>query len=42
MNPTDYRERWNLPSDCPIVAPDYAEAWRSLAVKIGLGRKPMA
>jgi len=36
----DYRARWNLPSDYPMVAPNYAETRRTLAKKIGLGRKP--
>lgn len=40
MTPADYRDRWNLPADYPMVAPDYAETRRDLAVKIGLGRKP--
>ncbi len=40
MTPDDYRKRWNLPSDYPMVAPDYAEKRRELAKKIGLGRKP--
>ncbi|MWV28472.1 MucR family transcriptional regulator [Aurantiacibacter rhizosphaerae] len=40
MTPEDYRERWNLPADYPMVAPDYAEKRRELAKKIGLGRKP--
>jgi len=40
MTPEQYRERWNLPSDYPMVAPDYAEKRRELAKKIGLGRKP--
>lgn len=40
MTPDDYRARWNLPSDYPMVAPDYAEKRRELAKKIGLGRKP--
>jgi len=40
MTPDEYRERWNLPSDYPMVAPDYAEKRRELAKKIGLGRKP--
>jgi len=35
-----YRQRWNLPADYPLVAPNYAEKRRELAVKIGLGRKP--
>ena len=38
--PTDYREKWGLNADYPMVAPDYAETRRDLAVKIGLGRKP--
>lgn len=40
MTPEEYRERWNLPADYPMVAPSYAEKRRELAVKIGLGRKP--
>ena len=40
MTPDEYRARWNLPSDYPMVAPSYAEKRRELAVKIGLGRKP--
>jgi len=40
MSPDDYRERWNLASDYPLVAPEYAEKRRELAKKIGLGRKP--
>ncbi len=40
MTPEEYRERWNLSSDYPMVAPDYAATRRDLAVKIGLGRKP--
>ena len=40
MSPEEYRQRWNLPSDYPMVAPAYAETRRDLAVKIGLGRKP--
>ena len=38
MTPEDYRERWNLPSDYPMVAPNYAKQRRDLAKKIGLGR----
>lgn len=37
MSPEDYRERWGLPMDYPMVAPNYAEQRRSLAKKIGLG-----
>lgn len=39
MTPEQYRAKWNLPADYPMVAPNYAEQRRSLAVKIGLGRK---
>ena len=42
MTPEDYKARWNLPGDYPLVAPAYAEKRRDLAVKIGLGRKPGA
>lgn len=40
MTPDDYRERWGLPANYPMVAPAYAETRRVLAVKIGLGRDP--
>ncbi len=40
LTPEQYRARWNLPSDYPMVAPNYAEKRRELAKKIGLGRKP--
>lgn len=40
MTPEQYRVRWNLPADYPMVAPAYAEKRRDLAKKIGLGRKP--
>ena len=40
MSPEEYRQRWDLPSDYPMVAPAYAETRRDLAHKIGLGRKP--
>ena len=40
MTPDQYRARWNLPADYPMVAPNYAEKRRDLAKKIGLGRKP--
>ncbi|MFC0685728.1 MULTISPECIES: MucR family transcriptional regulator [Sphingomonadaceae] len=42
MTPEEYRVRWNLPADYPMVAPNYAEKRRELAKKIGLGRKPNA
>lgn len=40
MTPEQYRERWGLPSDYPMVAPNYARHRSSLAKKIGLGTKP--
>lgn len=40
MTPEEYRQRWDLAPDYPIVAPDYAEKRRELAMKSGLGRKP--
>jgi len=40
MTPEDYRERWGLPQDYPMVAPNYALHRSSLAKKIGLGTKP--
>lgn len=40
MTPEEYRERWGLPSDYPMVAPNYAERRSELAKKIGLGTRP--
>lgn len=40
MSPEEYRERWGLPADYPMVAPNYARHRSSLAKKIGLGTKP--
>jgi len=40
LTPAEYRTRWGLPADYPMVAPDYAEKRRVLAKEIGLGRKP--
>ena len=40
LTPEQYRQRWNLPADYPMVAPNYAAKRRELAKKIGLGRKP--
>ncbi len=37
MTPDQYRAKWNLPADYPMVAPNYAEQRRTLAIKIGLG-----
>lgn len=42
MTPEDYRAKWKLPADYPMVAPAYAAARSSLAKKMGLGRKPKA
>lgn len=39
MTPDEYRAKWGLPKDYPMVAPDYAERRRALAHAIGLGRK---
>lgn len=38
MSPEEYRERWGLGADYPMVAPNYADQRRLLAKKIGLGR----
>ena len=40
MTPDEYRDRWGLPADYPMVAPNYAEQRSVFAKKIGLGRKP--
>ena len=40
MTPEEYRARYNLKSDYPMVAPAYSEARRTMAKSIGLGRKP--
>ena len=40
MTPEEYRERWGLSADYPMVAPNYAIHRSSLAKKIGLGTKP--
>lgn len=39
MSPDQYRDKWNLPSDYPMVAPNYAEARSQLAKKMGLGQQ---
>jgi predicted transcriptional regulator len=39
MSPEDYRAKWDLPKNYPMVAPAYAETRRNLANAIGLGRK---
>ncbi len=40
LTPEQYRERWGLASDYPMVAPNYARHRSTLAKKIGLGTKP--
>jgi predicted transcriptional regulator len=42
MTVADYRRKWNLPPDYPIVAPDYAETRSRLAKELGLGRNSAA
>lgn len=39
MTPDEYRDRWNLPADYPMVAPNYAKLRSKHAKNIGLGRK---
>lgn len=42
LTPQQYREKWNLKPDYPMVAPNYAETRKALALKSGLGRKASA
>ena len=42
LSPAEYRERYGLKSDYPMVAENYSESRRAMAKKIGLGRKPGA
>ena len=42
MSPEDYREKWGLPHDYPMVAPAYAAARSNLAKNMGLGRRSFA
>lgn len=39
LSPEEYRAKWGLPADYPMVSPGYAAKRRELAKKIGLGRK---
>jgi predicted transcriptional regulator len=41
MSPEDYRKKWDLPHDYPMVAPAYARLRSAFAKKIGLGRVPV-
>ena len=42
MTPDEYRAKWGLPSNYPIVAPNYSATRSNLAKSFGLGRKPAA
>ena len=42
LTPDEYRAKWGLPSDYPMVAPAYSEARSALAKEMGLGLKPTA
>jgi predicted transcriptional regulator len=42
ITPEEYRAKWNLAADYPMVAPAYAAARSALAKQMGLGRKPKA
>lgn len=39
LSPEDYREKWSLPADYPMVAPNYAKARSNLAKQMGLGQQ---
>jgi predicted transcriptional regulator len=39
LSPEEYREKWSLPHDYPMVAPNYAQARSDLAKKMGLGTR---
>jgi predicted transcriptional regulator len=39
MTPEEYRAKWNLPADYPMVAPNYAKARSELAKTMGLGQQ---
>lgn len=42
LTPADYRAKWGLPSDYPMVAPSYSVSRSQMAKSIGLGRKAAA
>ncbi|MDE8366310.1 MucR family transcriptional regulator, partial [Klebsiella pneumoniae] len=42
LTPAEYRDRYKLPRDYPMVAPGYSEQRREVAKRLGLGRKPEA
>lgn len=39
LSPAEYRKKWNLPRDYPMVSPNYAKRRSELALQIGLGRR---
>ncbi|AWK85584.1 MucR family transcriptional regulator [Azospirillum thermophilum] len=39
LSPDEYRAKWGLPAEYPMVAPNYAKARSEMATKLGLGRK---
>jgi predicted transcriptional regulator len=39
LSPEEYRAKWGLPADYPMVAPNYAKARSEMATRLGLGRK---
>ena len=41
LSPAEYRAKWGLPADYPMVAPAYSRKRRELAKSIGLGRRPV-
>ena len=41
LTPEQYREKWNLPADYPMVAPNYAAQRSALAKRFGLGQVPL-
>ena len=40
LTPEQYRKKWNLPDDYPMVAPNYAKRRSQIAKQMGLGQKP--
>jgi len=42
LTPDDYRRKWRLPADYPMVAPNYAAQRSEMATQLGLGQKGMA
>ncbi|MEC7203537.1 MAG: MucR family transcriptional regulator, partial [Pseudomonadota bacterium] len=42
LSPEEYRSKWGLPSDYPMVAPNYSKKRSAFAKKIGLGRSEAA